>query len=87
MRSFNRLFSHKEIKSKNVAKNRLRQILVHDRVNLPPGKMDRLRDDLAQVISKYVEIDQDRMNVALTDTNRQSCLTAQVPIVGIFHNR
>jgi cell division topological specificity factor len=88
MDSLNRLFSHQKTKSKNVAKNRLRQVLVHDRVNLPPGKMNRLRDDLAQVISKYVEIDQDRMNIALTDTtNRQSCLTAQVPIVGIFHNQ
>ena len=88
MDSFNRLFSHKAIKSKNIAKNRLQQILVHDRVNLPPGKMDRLRDDLVQVISKYVEIDQDRMNIALIGTtNRQSCLTAQVPVVGIFHNQ
>jgi cell division topological specificity factor len=85
MDSFNRLFSHKEIKSKNVAKNRLQQILVHDRVNLPPGKMDRLRDDLVQVISRYVEIDRDRMNVALTATNRQSCLTAHVPLLGTFH--
>ena len=88
MNSVNRLFSHKKIKSKNVAKNRLRQVLIHDRVNLPPGKMEQLRDDLAHVISKYVEIDQDRMNIALTGTtNRQSCLTAQVPIVGIFHNQ
>lgn len=86
MGSFNRLFSHKKITSKNVAKNRLQQVLVHDRVNLPPEKMDRLRDDLAQVISKYVEIDQDRMNIALTGTtNRQSCLTAQVPVVGTSH--
>jgi cell division topological specificity factor len=84
MHSFNRLFGHPDSKSRDIAKNRLRQVLVHDRVNLPPGKMDRLRNDLVQVISRYVEIDQERMDVSLTDSNRQSCLTAHVPVVGTF---
>jgi cell division topological specificity factor len=85
MHSLNQLLNRQSSKSKNIAKNRLRQVLLHDRANLSPGKMDRLRDDLALVISKYVEIDQDRMNIALTDTNRQSCLTAQVPVLGMLH--
>ena len=81
MNSLNRLFGRPK-NSSNVAKNRLRQTLVHDRANLSPGKMDHLRADLAQVISRYVEIDQDRLNIALTDANRQSCLTAHVPVIG-----
>jgi cell division topological specificity factor len=83
MHSFNRFFG-RQTKSKDVAKNRLRQTLVHDRANLSPGKMDQLRIDLAQVISHYVEIDQDRMNISLTDANRKSCLTAQVPVIGVL---
>ncbi len=85
MHSFNRLLNRQRAKSRDVAKNRLRQVLVHDRANLSPGKMDRLRDDLVLVISKYVEIDRDGMNIALIDTNRQSCLTANVPVVGMLH--
>lgn len=81
MNSFNRLFGRPQ-NSSHVAKNRLRQTLVHDRANLSPGKMDHLKADLAQVISRYVEIDQDRMNISLTDANRQSCLTAHVPVIG-----
>jgi len=81
MNSLNRLFGRPQ-NSSNVAKNRLRQTLLHDRANLSPGKMDNLRADLALVISRYVEIDQERMNIALTDANRQSCLTAQVPVIG-----
>ena len=81
MHSFNRLLG-RQTNSKDVAKNRLRQTLIYDRANLSPGKMDHLRADLAQVISRYVEIDQDRLNIVFTDANRQSCLTAQVPVIG-----
>jgi cell division topological specificity factor len=81
MNSLSRLFGRPN-NSGNVAKNRLQRTLIHDRTNLSPGKMDHLRADLAQVISRYVEIDQDRMNIALTDANRQSCLTAHVPVIG-----
>jgi len=86
MHSFNRLFNRQDINSSHVAKSRLRQVLVHDRVNLPPGKLDCLRDDLIRVVSKYVEIDRDQVDIALTNINhRQSCLTAHVPVVGACH--
>jgi cell division topological specificity factor len=81
MHSFNR-FLGRQTKSKDVAKSRLRQTLVHDRANLSPGKMDQLRIDLAQVISHYVEIDQEQMNISLSNANRKSCLTAHVPVIG-----
>jgi cell division topological specificity factor len=81
MNSLNRLLGRPK-NSSNVAKDRLRQTLVYDRTNLSPGKMDRLQADLAQVISCYVEIDQEQMKISLTDANRQSCLTAHVPVIG-----
>jgi septum formation topological specificity factor MinE len=43
MVSLNRLFSHQP-NSRTVAKNRLRQVVVTDRVNLSPAKMDYLKD-------------------------------------------
>ena len=85
MSLFNRLLGRDEPNSRVVARNRLKVILVHDRVDLSPGKMEQLKNDLADVISRYVEIDQDGIELALTDTNRQSHLTAQFPVVG--HNR
>jgi cell division topological specificity factor len=80
MSFFSRLFGQKE-KSSNVAKNRLQLVLVHDRVDLSPGKMDQLKDELIQVISKYVEIDQQGIDIALTKNNDQSRLTAQIPLL------
>ena len=82
MSLFNRLLGRDEPKSRILARNRLKVILVHDRVDLSPGKMEQLKNDLADVISRYVEIDQDGIELALTDTNRQSHLTAQFPVVG-----
>ena len=82
MSLFNRLLGRSTHKSSAVAKNRLQLVLVQDRVNLSPARMEQLKDDLIEVISKYVEIDQEGIDIALTNTNRQSRLTAQIPVVG-----
>ena len=58
MNVFQRLFGG-EPKSRDVAKDRLQLVLVQDRMNLPPHKMDRLKDELIQVISKF-KTDQSR---------------------------
>lgn len=83
MSFFDRLLGRTESNSSQVAKNRLQLVLVHDRVDLSPGKMDQLKDDLIEVISKYVEIDQHGIDIALTNSNRQSRLTAQIPVVNV----
>ena len=82
MNLFSRLFGQGEPKSGTVAKNRLQLVLVHDRINLSPGKMDQLKDELIEVISKYVEIDQEGIDIVLTNDKRQSSLTAHFPVVG-----
>ena len=81
MNLLSRLFGYGESKSGSVAKNRLQLVLVHDRVNLSPGKMEQLKDELIEVISKYVEIDQEGIEIALSNDNRQSTLTAHFPVV------
>lgn len=80
MNVLNRLFGRKEA-SGNVAKNRLQFVLVHDRVNLSPGKMDQLKDELIQVISRYVEIDREHMDISLTREDDQNLLIANIPLV------
>jgi len=82
MNFFNRLLGNGGTKSGTIAKNRLQLVLVQDRVNLSPARMDLLKDDLIEVISKYVDIDTDRIDISLTNTNRQSQLIANIPVVG-----
>jgi cell division topological specificity factor len=82
MISLKQLFSHETLTSKDIAKDRLQLVLVHDRIDLTPGKMDQLREELADLISRYVAIDHDQVEIAVTNTQRQHCLTAQVFVIG-----
>ena len=70
--------------SKEVAKDRLRLILIHDRTAIPPETMDLIRQDILTVISKYVEIDSSEVEIALTRTDEDEgnlpALVASIPI-------
>jgi cell division topological specificity factor len=85
MNIFNRLLGRREPSSREVAKDRLQLVLVQDRVNLSPDKMTELKDELIKIISKYVEIDQNGIDISLTKSGRQSRLTANIPVVGARH--
>ncbi|NJN93315.1 MAG: cell division topological specificity factor MinE [Anaerolineales bacterium] len=82
MNMLNRLLGRGEPSSRDIAKDRLRLVLVQDRVNLSSEKMNELKDELIKVISKYVEIDRDGIEISLTQNARQSRLTANIPVVG-----
>ena len=45
--------------SSNVAKDRLKMVLVSDRANCSPDIMEQIKNDIIHVLSKYVEIDLD----------------------------
>ena len=85
MNMFQRLLGRQEPKSRDIAKDRLQLVLVQDRVNLPPEKMNQLKDELIRVISQYVEIEQDGIQISLTKNGRQSRLTADIPVLGTRH--
>jgi cell division topological specificity factor len=82
MRFLDRLFGRQEPTSRQVAKDRLQLVLVHDRVNISPAMLDTMKDEMIKVISKYVEIDPDGVEVTFSQSKRQSRLTADIPIVG-----
>ena len=75
---FNRLLGRNG--SKDVAKERLRFFLVHDRTNLAPETMQALRVDLIQVISKYMDIDQSQMDIQFAKENNSIALVANIPV-------
>ena len=80
------LLGRKEPSSRDIAKDRLQLVLVQDRVNLSPQKMDQMKDELIAVISKYVEIDQNGIDISLAKTGRMSRLTANIPVLGARQN-
>ena len=68
-------------KSGSLAKERLQFVLVHDRINLPPERMDAMKKEILAVISKYVSVDDDNVDIALQQRERSSMLVAEIPFV------
>jgi cell division topological specificity factor len=63
------------------AKNRLRLVLMHDRTQLSPLLMEQMRDDMVEVISKYVEIDKSALEVNLESESNTIALVANIPVL------
>ncbi len=76
---FDRMLGRSSAKSGSVAKERLQFILVHDRINLPPERMEAMKAEILAVISKYVAIDREKVDIALQQRNRDSLIVAEIP--------
>ena len=77
---FTRLFEQES--SKDVAKDRLKLILIHDRAQVNSEKMEALRTEIIEVISKYLEVDHSKLNIQLVSEKNSIALVASVPIQG-----
>ncbi|MBD7910651.1 MULTISPECIES: cell division topological specificity factor MinE [Clostridium] len=80
-------FSNKQ-RPKDVAKDRLRLILIHDRGDIPTETIDKMRNEILEVLSKYIEIQADDVEIAVTKSDViegdvASSLVANIPIKGV----
>lgn len=75
----NKVFG-RDTTSAEVAKERLRLVLVHDRTNVSPRFLESLKEELIAVISKYMEIDENGMEVSLSSGENQVALMANIPV-------
>lgn len=81
-------------KSGNVARDRLKILLISDRVNCSPEMMEIIKNELALVISKYMMIDAGNMEVQISKTgsnpvksSKTPCLYANIPILELKYNK
>jgi cell division topological specificity factor len=75
-----KLFGARKPSSGQVAKERLQLVLVHDRSNLTFEQVEAMKDEILDVISRYVDIDRDNVLINLAQHGRESMLHAEVPI-------
>lgn len=75
----NRLFGQQK-QSREMAKERLRLVLIHDRASVSPNVMDDLKGELIGVISRYMEIDEDAIEISLSDVENSVALVANIPV-------
>jgi cell division topological specificity factor len=77
---FGGLFGPRAKASKDVAKERLKYVLVKDRSDVSPAVMAELTRDLGRVLSGYMDVDQSRLNVEIRPDEREVALVARVPV-------
>ncbi|MCL2320665.1 MAG: cell division topological specificity factor MinE [Oscillospiraceae bacterium] len=86
---FNLFKKKKDYSPKENARDRLRLILIHDRVQLSPEILTIMREEILNVISRYVDVDQDELEIRMTQVegddygNSSPALVANIPIKGI----
>ncbi|ADU52291.1 cell division topological specificity factor MinE [Thermaerobacter marianensis DSM 12885] len=68
------------VASKDIARERLKLMLVHDRVDMEPELMEALKDDLIRAISRYLEVDRSAMEVSLHREAAAVALVATIPV-------
>lgn len=67
--------------SKDTAVNRLRLVLMQDRTNLTPEILHRMRSELIEVLSKYVELDKEALELNFEQEGEQMALMLSIPVV------
>ena len=88
MLDLSKIFGRKN-RSKDVAKDRLKLVLVHDRVNVSPDFLETIKDEIMQVLAKYMDVTDGGLDINLTTAqgedgkSRVPAITANIPIKSI----
>ena len=70
-----------EDSAKNAACNRLKLVLMQDRTNLTPYLLERMRGEMIEVLSKYVEMDKDALELNFEQEGEQMALMLSIPVL------
>ena len=80
---------HEEISSKETAKERLHLVLMQDRANVSADFLEMMKQEIIEVIKKYIDVDENDIDVRLTNKTNEDgttgapALYANIPIAGI----
>lgn len=84
-----KVFSNESKASKSVAKERLKLVLVHDRIDCSPQLLDMIKMDILRVIANYAEIEEDGLEIKMSKSRGDnenipiSALVANIPLKNI----
>ena len=71
----------KEENSKDTACNRLKLVLMQDRAKMEPSLMEKMREEMIEIISKYVEIDKEALDLNIEAEGESFALMLNIPVL------
>jgi cell division topological specificity factor len=80
MRVFAFISGRKKPTPGEIAKERLKVVLVHDRIKVNPELLELIKADLLAVISRRLEVDEQHVEITMAREDRWDRLQADVPI-------
>lgn len=67
--------------SKTVAASRLKLVLMQDRTNLTPKVLEQMRGELIDLLSRYVELDKELLELDFQQEGDQVALMLSIPVI------
>jgi len=83
MLDFINKFFRREESSKSQAKERLRLVLMSDRVSLAADVFDSMKGEMLSVVRRYLDIDERRLDVHFENAERHFLLLANIPVLSV----
>jgi cell division topological specificity factor len=77
---FERIKGRREPTSAEIAKERLKLVLVTDRSDLSPEKLEEMQTEIIEVIKRYIPIDDADVQIKLEQRDRKNYLVADIPL-------
>ncbi len=86
MIDLSKIFGRRKVLSKDLAKDRLKLVLVHDRANSDTELLEEIKDEIMKVLEKYMDVSDSGLDIQITTAQSEDgasvvpALTANIPI-------
>lgn len=80
-----KIFGKSERPSGQIAKERLRVVLIHDRASVSPELMEVIKNEIINVLSKYMDVQKKGIEISLANDEDSVALVANIPVNNMRH--